>query len=205
MTNSVQMQRIENKDPKETRKEEQPRERFEPKKSRKKIFPKQVEDDTLAALKAMLEKYKDTAEAGYVAFAKTEVNLASFEKEAITIGKLKPSAQVMQLFAKLADSLVHMEKTGVKVTTVTLGDAFNSSIFKNGTFTLTEYSTAPKVFNIEFSASEKGVAFFEAHAATLASALKEGNFNFGIHRIDTSIQTEREHLIEKVTEKEEEE
>jgi len=117
----------------------------------------------------------------------------------IKIDKLDPSAQVMQLFDKMVDSLIFIDSQGIQETSFFLdGDPFTASVFSGSQITLTEYSSAPKVFNIQFAGNSAALSLFEAHAASLATALQDGNFNFSVHRIDTKILEPEKSLTPQV-------
>lgn len=186
--------------------EKKPPAPFEKKSFKKKWLPKGVSNETLRALKALIEKHKvdeEVAGTGLISFGNTTARKTEVNQEAAKIGKLEPSSQVMQLFAKLAESLVHLDKSGIKETTITLGKAFTTSIFNQAKIIITEYSTAPKIYNIQFTASPEAVNFFEPYALNLKTTLNGGNFNFSIHQVDTSIMSDwKNNLIEAITEKE---
>lgn len=179
-----------------------------PKEKGKRTLSKRLRENSMAALKDLLSKQKHlsqmSAASPFPQTKFTEIPLGG--KEGL---KIDPSAQVMQLYHKLADKLLHIHRQGIQETTLFLdGNAFSSSIFEGAKITITEYSTAPKVFNIEFSADNRALAVFEAHAGELVSAFQNGNFGFEINRIDTSLLAEDEkHSLPKVErdlEKEEE-
>lgn len=172
---------------------------------RKKPLSSEVEEETLSALKTALKKQKTDSQVAVSQFEHRSLEKGTVEPSVAKIGKLEPSAQVTQLYSKLADRLIHMHKNGITSTTITLGDAFKSSIFRNAVLTVTEFSTAPKIFNIRFSAGPEAVAFFETHATDLTNALNNGKFKFSVYHVDTSIAAEKKkHLIEEVTEKKDE-
>lgn len=122
--------------------------------------------------------------------------LATFEIDV----KLDPSTQVGALYDKLLQAIVVAHANGVQETTFFLdGNAFSSSVFHGAKITITEYSTAPKVFNIDFSAHSKAVALFQSHAAELLIALQKKELGFSVNRIDSSLLAEEERIaIQKV-------
>ncbi|MBS0629842.1 MAG: hypothetical protein JSS30_06425 [Verrucomicrobia bacterium] len=110
--------------------------------------------------------------------------------------KIDPSTQVGALYDKLLQMIVITHSEGVQETTFFLdGDAFN--VFQGARITITEYSTAPKVFNIEFSADARAVSLFQSHAAEMLIALQKQDLGFTVNRIDTSLEVEN-YLIKKV-------
>jgi|GEM_PF-1875590 len=174
------------------------------KKGKKKPISKKVENRSLEALKELLAKQKRMLDAeqnlSAAPFSERPNSAAILGAASLKIDKLDPSAQVHQLFAKLVDSLTHLDQNGIKATTLVLGsDAFGSSIFSGSEITITEYSTAPKMFNIQLCGNPSALAFFQDHAASLASAFESGKFSFGVHRIDTELLAkDKQPLIEKV-------
>lgn len=121
------------------------------------------------------------------------------------VSKIEASSQVGALYEKMLQSIVMVHAKGDQETTFFLdGDAFNTSVFHGAKITITEYSTAPKVFNIEFSSHSKAVALFESHAAELMIALQKQDLGFSVYRIDTSLMAEDERYALKKVEREDE-
>jgi hypothetical protein len=167
---------------------------------------KEMHDSTLEAFKHLLAEQKNDRA---ISFANTLAPLATSAVEVSAPSlEIDPSAQVSQLFEKLVDRLMVQHDKGIQETSFCLdGEAFESSVFSGAKVTITEYSTAPKVFNIDFSADPKALQLFELHAAEMINALNKGYFGFEVHRIDTTLLTEDEkHAlppVESATEKEE--
>lgn len=110
----------------------------------------------------------------------------------------QPSTQVIQLFEKMIDQLSYMHENGIQTTTVTLGSSeFSSSIFKGCTLTITEYSTAPKIFNIQFALSPQAASYFAPHAQQLQNALKQGQWDFRVERMDIEMLDSRQKREEE--------
>lgn len=179
----------------------QPKTFSKEKPEKKKRLSKKLQEDSLGMLKEMLAKQKleqvqSMSAAG--PFNEQLQKLTATETQQIT--KIEQSAQVTQLFEKLVETIIQIKNDGIEETTFFLdGDAFSSSIFGGAQITITEYSTAPKIFNIQFSANPETLPFFESHAHALVQALREGNFGFGINRLDTSLLSEDEkHSIRPV-------
>ncbi len=169
--------------------------------SKKPRLAKKLQEGSLKALKELLSQQKTEQMQSMSAagpFNERIQQMASIEAKAIA--SIEQSAQVSQLFEKLVDTLIQIKQDGIAETTFFLdSDAFSGSIFKGAQITISEYSTAPKIFNIQFSANPATLAFFETHAAGLVTALREGNFGFGVNRLDTSLLTEDEkHAHQRV-------
>lgn len=153
-----------------------------------KPLPSELEDRSLNALKELLAKQKEETKATPAApLPHFLLNGAAFSPDASgALAAIQPSGQVHDLLAKLVDTLIHVDQNGIKETTLTL----DSPLFAGSVLTITEYNTAPKVFNVRFSASAEALQVFHAHAASLAALFEQGKRSFTIHRIDTSLQLE---------------
>jgi len=117
---------------------------------------------------------------------------------------IDPSSEVGALYDKILQVIIVSHAEGIQETTFFLeGDAFNTSVFQGAKITITEYSTAPKVFNIEFSANSTALNLFESHAAELMIALQKQDLGFSVNRIDSTILSEDERLAIKKVEREE--
>ena len=166
----------------------------------KKRLSKQLKEGSLNALKELLAKQKQTPALSAAGPFQDTSAMHQLDASSSSSLKIEPSAQVMQLYSELIEALIYTNRDGIQETTFFLeGDAFSSSVFEGSKITITEYSTAPKIFNIEFAADPKALSFFEAHAADLLNALQKGNFGFEVNRLDTTLLTEDEkHAIPPV-------
>lgn len=155
-----------------------------------KPLPSELENRSLNALKELLAKQKEETEATPAApLPPFLLNGAAFSSGALEA--IQPSGQVHDLLAKLVDTLIHVDQNGIKETTLILdANTSGSSLFGGSVLTITEYNTAPKVFNVRFSASAEALQVFHAHAASLAALFEQGKRSFTVHRIDTSLQLE---------------
>jgi hypothetical protein len=70
-----------------------------------------------------------------------------------------------------------------------------SSIFCGSRITIREFSTAPKVFNIEIASNAQTIATLDAARSDLLAAFQNGKFNFSVHRFDTEVQRSEERPI----------
>ncbi len=168
------------------------------KKSKLKRLPKDLEEGTLEALKDLVAKQKQNMSAAAAATS-SSLLLEASEKSS-SINKIESSAQISQICNKLMKTLIHIDSKGIQETTFFLdGDAFKESVFEGAKITITEYSTAPKVFNIQFTSDPKALAVFEVHAADLMHTLQNEKLNFSVNRLDTSLMSEEEkHSLPKV-------
>lgn len=163
----------------------------------------------LAAFREMLSKQKEEQPVSAASPFQPPPNLSTLTSEApssLSIA-LDPSVQMTQLFHKLVETLISTDQDGIKETTLFLeGDPFSSSIFEGGKIIITEYSTAPKIFNIHFMLDQNARTVIEGKLTELTSVFQQGAFQFAVHRIDTSLLSEDEkHAIRRVERETEEE
>lgn len=172
---------------------------------KKRHISESIHERALQALQKLLAEQKKDMMGAAGPFAKMSLPQIAEQQRAPI--QLEPSAQVMQLYDKLIDKLTHITKEGVKQTIFYLSSAaFEASVLRGAKITLTEYSTAPKLFNLSFSGDDRAVALFATHASDLQNALNNGGHRFGINRIDTALLAEDEqHSLKKVARDEEEE
>lgn len=171
-----------------------------------KQLPNDLKDDALETFKEVLckvkEKSPDTLDTAPLPLP-PELNPSPITNSDTAL-KIEPSVQLTQIYHKMVETLLFIHQEGIQETTFFLdGEAFSSSLFEGARITITEYSTAPKVFNIEFSAGQLALNVFEGHAAELVSAFQNGHFGFEVHRIDTSLLSENDKYALRKVEREE--
>ena len=116
---------------------------------------------------------------------------------------LKP--ELLALFERLIGSMSIMNTSGITETTIEL-NASEFSTFAGAKIVITEHTTAPKIFNIEFLGTAQTVALFNDSSASLVAAFKNGNYAFQVNRIDASLlKTDRPlfHRKEETKDKQE--
>lgn len=158
---------------------------------------KNVEEKSLAALKEMLARQKRSADE-----EKTSSAVGPFSPQmlaaqdlsstaSLRIDSLEPSAEVARLYDKMVETLFFIHKEGIQETTLFLdNEFFRSSPFYGAKITITEYSTAPKIFNIQLSANPEGVSLFQAYAASLLQNLQKHHLSFEVNRLDAELLRE---------------
>ncbi len=110
-----------------------------------------------------------------------------------SISKISEVPEIVQdFFEKLISWIEHINSEGIKETTIILNRE-PSSIFSGTKITLTEYSSAPKIFNLHLSSSPEAAKLFQAHAQALINAIHHRDFD--IHRIDADLLSSEEFLI----------
>ncbi|NGX59413.1 MAG: hypothetical protein KR126chlam3_00564 [Chlamydiae bacterium] len=97
------------------------------------------------------------------------------------------SAPVQQLFERMVGVMTVLHETGISQTTLSLDNPqFEHSVFYGAQIVITEFSTAPKTFNIELLGNQQAVDLMSANAEELVAAFQAGNYNFKVNRVDTS-------------------
>ncbi|HSX11998.1 MAG TPA: hypothetical protein VLF61_00715 [Rhabdochlamydiaceae bacterium] len=108
--------------------------------------------------------------------------------------------QIAELFKEMVGCISHCMDSGINQTTMTLDSPeFSKSLFYGTKITITEYSTAPKIYNIELSASPEAVQVFQMSASELTAAFQRGNFNFEVYRIEAHISDKKSFQKGKVS------
>lgn len=169
-----------------------------------------LKQDALKLLKERLAKQKrEIDEAHSLSVLRPfshQIALTQASANLKAIPKIDPSTQISQLFEKLVRALIRVDKSGISKTSLVLGDEFATSVFSGTKITITEYSSAPKIFNIQFNMSPEALAFYEKHAASLMTALKSGKFGFEMGRIDAHLlETRKKPLIKAIERQEDQE
>lgn len=90
------------------------------------------------------------------------------------------------LFEKMAASMILLHNSGEMETTLFLDNP--NSLFYGTEITIREFSTAPKIFNVEIASSPTALQVIESHRAELLKNFSQRHFDFSIHRLDTLTQ-----------------
>jgi hypothetical protein len=123
----------------------------------------------------------------------TEITLS--EVSALQSARSISIAHFEALFERMASNMIIMCSSGETVTTLLVDNP--QSMFFGAEITIREFSTAPKVFNVEITAGTQAVAALEAGKQSLLSAFQNGKFNFSVHRIDTHFQHEERPVLHR--------
>ncbi len=108
--------------------------------------------------------------------------LASIEAPRFLAASLAP------LFEAMVGQMQVMTEKGVVETTVTLNaPKYANSPFYGTQITIREYSTAPKIFNIEVSTSVQAAALLQKNQEQLLFAMQGQGYNFKINRFEASL------------------
>lgn len=95
---------------------------------------------------------------------------------------------VEELFLRTCSEMLHMESTNSTKTILSLqSQAFQDSPFFGGEVVIEEFSTAPHLFNVSIYVQAQAEAVIQTHAAEFMRFIQEGDFSFGIHRLETAL------------------
>lgn len=104
------------------------------------------------------------------------------------------SVEITQLFNEMVGCIAECTDSAIQRTTFILdAPEFAHSVFYGAKITIVEYSTAPKIFNIELSGTPEALALFQASAADFMAAFQNGKFDFQINRIEANFSEEPTH------------
>lgn len=135
------------------------------------------------------EKKKEEVPVSFEPLANIQPNQPSYQPSVLPTGSAFSSYQISQLFDRMAGVMTVMELSGTTETELTLsGEEFASSVFYGARITITEYSTAPKAFNVQLSANPEAVALFQGNMPNLLANFASGNYAFRIHRLETNVE-----------------
>ena len=135
------------------------------------------------------EKKKEETPTSFEPLANIQPNQPSYQPSVLPTGSAFTSYQISQLFDRMAGVMTVMELSGTTTTELTLlGEEFASSVFYGARITITEYSTAPKAFNVQLSANPEAVALFQGNMPNLLANFASGNYAFRIHRLETNVE-----------------
>ncbi len=96
--------------------------------------------------------------------------------------------EVAALFEKMASTMLIMNSAEERETTLILNsDQFATSALFGTRITIKEFSTAPKVFNIEIATDSAGLNLLTTHKDALLAAFENHKLPFSVHRLDTEL------------------
>ncbi|MCI0381458.1 MAG: hypothetical protein L0207_00165 [Chlamydiae bacterium] len=108
---------------------------------------------------------------------------------AITGGvELHLPPQMIELFERMVGVMTVMNLSGITETTIHLtSPQFSNSIFYGSQIVISEFTTAPKAFNVEFKGSPQSIALIQRYSPEILATFAAGNYNFSVNRIETSL------------------
>lgn len=114
----------------------------------------------------------------------------------ISLSSASPSSQLtpegIALFEAIGKACYTLHESGDSHTTFYLGEGFSSNLFQGAKITISEYSTAPKSFNIQIQASSSAVVLVQMQVGSWLQFLQNRRLPFKINRVDTSLFSSRE-------------
>ena len=117
-------------------------------------------------------------------------------QENVKVASVQPLQKiVLEWVEKLGSVMTFMDHKGMQKTTVSIQDA--ASPFNGIEISIKEFSTAPKVFNIEFSGRPETIVLLEAHLPLLIASFQKGEFPFSVSRIDIGYSDGQDPLVMK--------
>jgi hypothetical protein len=103
------------------------------------------------------------------------------------------SQEIEALFEKMAATMILMNSSDEAETTLFIENP--QSRFCGTRITIREFSTAPKVFNVEIASHSLAFREIQAHQAELLNAFHKGSFSFSVHRLRVEIDTDGEKPV----------
>ena len=127
----------------------------------------------------------------------------SFQSAAIPTASVMAAASVQStsleieaLFEKMAATMLVMTSTDERETTLFLDSPkFSSSTLFGTRITIKEFSTAPKVFNIEIASHHAALQLLSSHKDALMAAFENHKLPFSVHRLDTELHSLEESSL----------
>ncbi len=102
------------------------------------------------------------------------------------------------VYELLIDHLEMLTANGDTDTVITLdAPAFKNSPFYGTKITIREFSTAPKVFNVEIATTATALNLLHAHRHTLQHALNAPQHPFSVHLVQCELHTTKRPLFHR--------
>lgn len=153
------------------------------------------------------EKIKEEKKQAEIISAKMEQDLLFVRKELSLLSEtvsggalyLRLSPQVREIFERMIGVMTVMTQQGVKQTTMVLDSPhFANSLLFGSEVIITEYSTAPRAFNIEFLGTAQAVNLMQGGIEELVAAFDAGHYTFKVNRIEAALLPATRALGRKV-------
>lgn len=126
----------------------------------------------------------------------------------LQVPHLSISPQVLELLDQMGLVMIVMTHSEIAETTITLDSAhFSESPFYNAKIVIKEFSTAPRIFNVEIIATPQAIALLQTKSIDFLAHFQKGDYPFSVNRLDTQFLEEEKPLIhrkESVSEEKEE-
>lgn len=148
-----------------------------------------LKEEIAALCRELLEKEKKEADGMEGILPQPLLSSSIGSTESASSFSLKV-AELFELTKSEIRSLITSKETAT--TFILNGPQFVSSPFYGAKIIIQEFRTAPKSFNITFSANDQALTLFRAHAAELLKLFQEKEHAYSINRIDTALLQEEE-------------
>lgn len=106
---------------------------------------------------------------------------------------------LQEFFQKLVGVLTVMKASGVSETVIKLNAPAGSrlSIFNGSEISIKEYSSAPKIFNIQFNGNPEAANLVQGNLGNLMVALSDKEYNFKVNRFDVGLVSDKDEPLFK--------
>ncbi|MCX6987809.1 MAG: hypothetical protein NT065_06630 [Chlamydiae bacterium] len=122
---------------------------------------------------------------GAHAFIPTPINLYCNEADTKAYHNTQ---EIAAIFEKIGAEMILIHNEGCVQTTLYCKDEFlDSSLFHDMEITIEEFTSAPKVFNINIKAGPQAIELLSVRIEEFMKLFQERKFGFSIHRIDTEL------------------
>ncbi|MGE5196239.1 MAG: hypothetical protein ACM3JI_02790, partial [Anaerolineae bacterium] len=98
-------------------------------------------------------------------------------------------AEIFYLFDQMVGcmTVIHLCSGDSQTSMMLTGPQFEHSVFFGSQVIIEEFSTAPKVFNVQLIGSLPAIALFEASKNDLLAAFQNGPYTFKVNRLEASL------------------
>lgn len=153
---------------------------------REKIKEEKIKEEKVKEEKTQVEAISAKTEQELL-FARKDISLLA-ETVSGSTGYLRLSPQMREIFERMVGVMTIMAQEGVKQTTMVLDSPqFANSLLFGSEITITEYSTAPRAFNIEFLGTSQAVNLMQGSIEELVAAFNAGHYTFKVNRIEAAL------------------
>ncbi len=115
------------------------------------------------------------------------------------------SADQLALFEKMVSVMSVMDLSGIQQTELYLNNPdFVGTALEGSKIVIREFSSAPKVFNIEIQVQPQGMEQAKAGLASLIAAFENGGYRFKVHQLEVSLVQEDKPVFHRKGKKEDE-
>jgi hypothetical protein len=101
-------------------------------------------------------------------------------------------SDILSLIDNIGAEMILMNTDGVQETTLNLGNKYPSGSILNGLeIIISEFNTAPKIFNIKLICPYPSIEKITPHIPQIIQVFRERKFDFSVNRIDTEISSDK--------------